>query len=181
MYVNICFIIHLEFGFNDMNTRDFETGVDYDDENVKLADRLTHITVKGEDHPVPFAQGVADGTHGGMYFPSTSSAEKLSGGMEKVSQRQDWTSHGPAWGPKEMAAEMGCPVNVTRQDEEEVSLPIRRTFHPRDKVLKFDAREEFAGRREGFVFRLGGQGIGYYEDRPLTDDDLKQSNLGQQE
>ena len=28
----------------------------------------------------------------------------------------------------------------------------------------FEAREEFAGRREGFVFRLGSLGLGYYPD-----------------
>jgi hypothetical protein len=33
------------FGLNDMNTRDFETGVVYDD-NIK-ADRITHVVPKG--------------------------------------------------------------------------------------------------------------------------------------
>lgn len=35
-----------------------------------------------------------------------------------------------------------------------------------DSALAFEPREEFAGRRGGFVFRLGSQGLGYYEDRP---------------
>lgn len=39
-----------------------------------------------------------------------------------------------------------------------------RKFSPRDMDLKFNPREEFAGRRPGFVFRLGAQGLGYYED-----------------
>lgn len=44
----------------------------------------------------------------------------------------------------------------------------RRVFDPADLDLGFDAREEWAGPRAGFVFRLGAQGLGYYEDRPFT-------------
>ena len=40
----------------------------------------------------------------------------------------------------------------------------KREFAATDASLKFDPREEFAGRRPGFVFRMGGQGLGYYED-----------------
>jgi hypothetical protein len=39
-------------------------------------------------------------------------------------------------------------------------------FSKDDFQLKYIPREEWGGRREGFVFRLGAQGIGYYEDRP---------------
>jgi hypothetical protein len=39
----------------------------------------------------------------------------------------------------------------------------KRCFND-DSKLKFDAREEFSGIRQGFVFRLGSQGLGYYED-----------------
>ena len=39
-------------------------------------------------------------------------------------------------------------------------------FSKEDFQLKYIPREEWGGRREGFVFRLGAQGIGYYEDRP---------------
>lgn len=158
-----------------MNTRDFETGVDYDDDSVRLPDRLTHVHVKGADHPVPFAQGVADGTQGGMYFTSTTRAEEGSGvGNESVKGENAWTSHGPAWGPGEMAAEMGCPDNATSAEGHSggVILSSRRKFHPRDVGLKFDPHEEFSGRREGFVFRLGGQGVGYYEDKPMTQEEL---------
>jgi hypothetical protein len=41
---------------------------------------------------------------------------------------------------------------------------VRRVFAD-DSALAFEAREEFSGRREGFVFRLGSKGLGYYEDR----------------
>jgi hypothetical protein len=178
-----------------MNTRDFETGVDYDDDAVHLSDRLTHVCVKGDDHPVPFAQGVSDGTQQGMFFASTTSAEQATAAAAASSggdsggggASSGWTSHGPAWGPEEMAAEMGCP-DTSKLGEEGagagagtgagagVVMPLRRTFHPRDKELQFDAREEFSGRREGCVFRLGGRGLGYYEDRPLTEAEL--SSMG---
>ena len=170
----------VDFGFNDMNTRGFETGVDYEDDTVHLADRLTHVHVKGEDHPVPFAQGVRDDTNQGMFFESTATAEQTaqtsgsSVGTDKGPS--GWISHGPAWGPEEMAAEMGCSTNTAALTEQAegpgVFIPRRRKFYARDKELKFAVREEFSGRREGFVFRLGGQGMGYYEDRPLTEADL---------
>lgn len=58
-----------EFGLNDINTKDFETGVEYD-EFVK-PDRLTHVMPKGSDHPTFFAKGVDDTTEGGGVFLST--------------------------------------------------------------------------------------------------------------
>ena len=44
----------------------------------------------------------------------------------------------------------------------------KRVFNERDIGLKFIAREEFGGYKEGFVFRLGAQGLGYYEDVNTT-------------
>ena len=40
----------------------------------------------------------------------------------------------------------------------------KRIFNERDFQLKFISREEFSGFKVGFVFRLGAQGLGYYED-----------------
>jgi len=40
----------------------------------------------------------------------------------------------------------------------------RRVFDD-DGPLGFDPREEFAGFRLGYVFRLGSKGLGYYEDK----------------
>ena len=40
----------------------------------------------------------------------------------------------------------------------------KRIFNERDFQLKFISREEFTGFKVGFVFRLGAQGLGYYED-----------------
>lgn len=170
-FILLFYALRVEFGFNDINTRDFETGVEYDDDVVQLSDHRTTVHVKGEDHPSPFAQGVPDGTHQGMYFPSTSTAEQAAASSNasnsRPSDQHSWVSHGPAWGPEEMAAEMGCPVRVSG------GIPPRRKFHARDKELQFTAHEEFSGRREGYVFRLGAMGVGYYEDRPLTETEIQ--------
>jgi hypothetical protein len=40
----------------------------------------------------------------------------------------------------------------------------RRQFDD-DSALDFDPREEFAGHREGYIFKLGSKGLGYYADR----------------
>lgn len=115
-----------DLGLNHMNTKDFETGVDYDDASIVLPDRLTHVVVKGEDHPTLFAKGCAgDSTPSGVFFSSGTSAQS-STALEDV-------------------------------------IPIRRHIDD-DSNRKFEAREEFAGKRAGFFFRLGSQGLGYYED-----------------
>ena len=136
---------------------------------VRLPDRLTDVHIKGDDHPVPFAQGVPDGTQHGMYFSSTTAATRSSDRAD-VKKTGGWVSHGPAWGPEELADNMGCPKHFHESNviDDEV-FDSRRHFRARDKELKFEPREEFAGKREGFVFRLGLMGVGYYEDRPLTE------------
>ena len=57
-------------------------------------------------------------------------------------------------------------------DEDEVVdsngfvFDVRRVFDVEgDSMLEFNPREEFAGMRQGFVFRLGSKGVGYYEDK----------------
>lgn len=159
------------FGLNDMNTKDFETGVNYDEKEIHLPDRLTHVSKKQVDHPYPFAQGVADGTQHGMYFPSTADSEKATR-SEESSASNKWKSVGPAWGPLDMVKELGCPPAEQDEPTEDAEVVPRRKFHQRDKQLKFKAREEFAGHREGFVFRLGAQGMGYYEDKPQTESEI---------
>ena len=55
-------------------------------------------------------------------------------------------------------------IMTTDPDPVPVPVPAGRVFND-DSCIAFDPREEFAGRRPGFVFRLGSQGLGYYEDR----------------
>lgn len=40
----------------------------------------------------------------------------------------------------------------------------KRVFSEADFALEYVPHEEWGGRREGFVFRLGAQGMGYYRD-----------------
>lgn len=48
--------------------------------------------------------------------------------------------------------------------EEVIQQATKRDFGD-DSDLEYIPREEFSGRKEGFVFRLGSRGIGYYTDR----------------
>ena len=119
-----------------MNTRDFETGLEpRSADRPVLPDRLTHVQPKSADHPLPFAQGLADGTPGGYLADATAAAAAASPSVE---------------------------------------VRVRREFDAHDASLRFEAYEEFSGRREGYVFRMGAQGLGYYQDaRPAVvwDDD----------
>lgn len=206
-----------EFGLNDINTRDFETGVDYHDNEKILPDRLTHIIPKGlftifpfskinyiniiiiyigSDHPTPFAQGCPDNTPGALYFPHDLPAS-LQNPASKTSEDYGaypdpqlppgWKSLGPQWGPLEMINELGCPPVLDENDPETFESRIedpkneetlnateevynsKRRFDDSDFQLKFRPREEFGGPRKGFVFRMGAQGLGYYEDIHAND------------
>lgn len=93
---------------------------------------------------------------------------------------QGWKSVGPQWGPIEMAKELGCPPP---QDDETIDesappdasaadIPMKRQFNENDFNLKFQPREEFGGQRIGYVFRMGAQGLGYYEDHYASEHTL---------
>jgi len=138
-----------DFGLNDINTKDFETGVDYDE--VILPDRLTHKSTKGADHPTFFAKGMDDSTPGGAcltdsIFLETSNSNKVAEGWTATPQDDDTTRN-----------------EVTIMNEEVYTS--KRVFSLDDKLLKHIPREEFGGRKEGYIFRLGLLGLGYYEDK----------------
>jgi len=138
-----------DFGLNDINTKDFETGVDYDE--VILPDRLTHKSTKGADHPTFFAKGMDDSTPGGACLTDsivleTSSSNKVAQGWTATPQDDDTTRN-----------------EVTIMNEEVYTS--KRVFSVDDKLLKHIPREEFGGRKEGYIFRLGLLGLGYYEDK----------------
>lgn len=137
-----------DFGLNDINTKDFETGVDYDE--VILSDRLTHKTTKGADHPTFFAKGMDDETPGGACLNDNVVIET----MNSTKIAEGWTA---------------APQDEIRKEEvtimsEEIYIATR-VFSSDDKLLKYIQREEFGGRKEGYVFRMGLLGLGYYEDR----------------
>lgn len=106
-----------EFGLNDINTKDYETGVKY--EEFTKPDRLTHVVPKGADHPTFFAKGVDDNTSGGGVFLSTPSYSQEAGLVD--------TAHG-------------------------------------DDGVEFEPSDHWQGSKDGFVFRLGAKGLGYYKD-----------------
>lgn len=67
-----------DFGLNDINTKDFEvvtaststnnsTG-ETDETDVILPDRVTHVVLKGADHPTVYAKGTPDATPGGIFW-----------------------------------------------------------------------------------------------------------------
>lgn len=137
-----------------MNTKDFETGYEHEDHiGPVLPDRLTNIHPKGSDHPTPFAKGTYDhdNTQGAipadiLHLPEVD-PELHHKQLEKVEEEAD--------------AVDSVPVEIS---EEVILQAIKRDFGD-DSDLDYIPREEFAGRREGYVFRLGSKGIGYYTDR----------------
>jgi len=133
---------------NDINTKDYETGVEYDE--VILSDRLTHVIPKGADHPTVFAKGTSenDSTEGGIYFVSTCDIN-----FNRDSKASAWAAH---------------PHPESKIPDEADLLPavaVKREFDPNDKLLEFIPYEEFSGSKSGFVFRLGALGLGYYTDK----------------
>jgi hypothetical protein len=135
--------------------------------------------VKGPDHPTPFAKGTTDhdNTASGMYFDSTTAASAA----EEAETTEDFAAAPAGWKAEKISVELHLSdaVNVyessaTGNFYDTVQLapieplePIhhnKRVFNEGDFQLEFLAREEFGGRRPGFVFRLGAQGLGYYKD-----------------
>ena len=61
----------------------------------------------------------------------------------------------------------GMPLELEPEvDGNGFPFSARRQFSD-DSALDFDPREEFAGRRPGYVYGLGSKGLGYYEDKRL--------------
>lgn len=116
-----------------------------------------------------------------MYLPASlqniASREHADNSDPKLPQ--GWKSVGPQWGPVEMAKELGCPSPAEGGEEPTADVgdgeltdvqPMKRQFNENDFHLKFQPREEFGGQRIGYVFRMGAQGLGYYEDAYSTID-----------
>jgi hypothetical protein len=161
-----------EFGLNDINTADYETGVTYDPH--AKPDRLTHLTTKGPDHPTPFATAVPDATPGGMYFSTTSAAATaMVQGAEKPENEGYWDSGSKmGWRARKPGEREIDDVDDDSEEvvqggitDDDLATLGKRVFDEADMTLEFDPREEFGGPRPGFVFRLGARGLGYYEDK----------------
>lgn len=135
---------------NDINTKDYETGVEYDE--VILSDRLTHIIPKGADHPTVFAKGTNenDSTEGGICFVSACDSNF---NKDSTARASDWT------------AQAHGEIKVPDESDLLPPVAVKRYFDPNDKSLEFFPYEEFSGAKDGFVFRLGALGLGYYADK----------------
>jgi zinc finger protein len=171
-----------DFGMNDINTKDYESGY-VEDTGPVLSDRQTRVHVRGPDHPTPFAKGMTDndntpnaleGAHQHTAEGSSLPAVEESGEAEYYQPPAGWSvtrADGVDSGISESEVDMSLspdlPLGVSAMAESEgTNEPFdgsRRMFSD-DSAIDFDAREEFAGRREGCVFRLGSKGLGYYAD-----------------
>jgi hypothetical protein len=130
------------------------------------------------DHPTPFAQGMQDSTPSGMYFaPPVRASGPAEAPTLSEGEARGWSSVGPSWGPESLAKDLGVIPPRPREDdadqdkewgagagENEEEYVHLRCFDEADASLQFKPREEFGRARPGFVFRMGGQGLGYYED-----------------
>lgn len=144
---------------------------------VIISDRASTATyVKGPDHPTPFAKGTADrdDTQGGVFFQTNVAA-----GGQLSTQHED-SGNSSLDGPLYCEAPAGW--SVARSEEQEISpvMPLPSAHHrvfSDDSKLGFEAYEEFSGRRAGRVFRLGSQGLGYYDDSQQQEKEQQAQHL----
>lgn len=148
-----------DFGLNDINTADFETGVDHSVEI--LADRVTTVHVKGPDHPTLFAKGTVlhDDTQGGVFFRGAESEKEP---VEASGNDAPYFNQPPAGWSVDKEASVSA---AETESSEAAGFSAARVFSD-DSALQFLQYEEFSGARAGFVFRLGSKGLGYYQDVP---------------
>jgi len=151
-------------------------------------DILTHILPKGADHPREFAQGVKDNTQGGVVFTkwesaSLSASKKTAETAEEEEEEEEegepvflTPPTGFSAGKVAKGGLEDFPKSLQLHEEENEGdmweLPFGEDYSKRhfddDSGLNneesFEAREEFAGHRPGFVYHLGSLGLGYYLD-----------------
>jgi hypothetical protein len=154
-----------DFGLNDINTMDDEY---YPKEQKILPDRLTHVYQRKPDHPTVFAKGCADATEGGFVAPSTQTATlQHSSAEEQLSTTWKADTHESSSIPRAMASS-GAKQDAENEggdDENEAySAVVRKRQFSDDSYIDFLPYEEFSGEKNGFVFRLGSKGLGYYKD-----------------
>lgn len=155
-----------------MNTKDFETGNDDSAAGVYpiLPDRLTYIHQKGPDHPTPFAKGtyINDNTSGALDLK-----DKVPETNNEISE-SDYFQPPTGWKFSRLLeeddgeAEESESISNENQQENDSTLqpnPSGLREFSNDDELEFIPREEFGGVKEGFVFRLGSKGLGYYSDK----------------
>lgn len=123
-----------------------------------LPDRLTQVYHKGPDHPTPFAKGTElnDNTTGGIVIASTT----VTPNPAQIDESQLFYQPPPGW-----------IFEKKDMDDDNTSifqsLPVSNNKRAlsNDDALDYIPREEFGGKKDGFVFRLGSKGLGYYKDK----------------
>lgn len=121
----------------DFGLNDMDTGDDdqyQGGKHAELPDRLTHVYPKLPDHPFKFAQGGVGDSTPGGYAPA------------------------PHAIPETSALSAATAVI----DASDVIVG-KRQFSD-DSDIDFLPYEWFSGAKDGFVFRLGSKGLGYYKD-----------------
>lgn len=159
---------------NDINTKDFETGVNEDyEQGPILPDRLTHKWERGADHPTPYAKGTYenDTTENGLDLQI---AGKLSTVPEETPIKDEYFEAPTGWSFEKVNENVINPVVPMGQvnagsdiQPSTIINPNKRIFND-DSALDYIPREEFYGSRPGYCFRLGSKGLGYYEDKPMV-------------
>lgn len=103
-----------------------------------------------------------------MHGPAGYSVEKYEERMQRLVSAAAALGAGaaPAAAATVTATAVGEVVvtDVGEDGTEYIAVVGAQRVFSDDSHLKFIPREEFGGRRIGFVFRLGSQGLGYYED-----------------
>ena len=158
-------------GLNDINTKDFETGVDYNDAAAGpvLPDRLTQHYEKKPDHPTFFAKGtnVNDTTIGGSCLKEfqvddshilNHQSSGVPENVQPILEAEEYCTPPEGFVAERIANPKAGILPVVNQTS------LGRNLG-NDDDFDFIPREEFYGPRHGYVFRLGSKGVGYYEDK----------------
>ena len=148
------------------------------------------------DHPTFFAKGMEDSTPGGAALTAAvagaSASASASAARSDAAANEAWFSTASlplGWVALKPGEEAGKTDGADGEGDDDggafktivpsfgsgaataatsTTVVVGRHFSPEDKHLKFLAREEFGGKHEGMVFRMGLQGLGYYEDNLVS-------------
>ena len=162
-----------EYGLNDINTADFETGYEDVEQTVVLPDRLTHVYEKSSDHPTHFATGAPDPTPGGVFrakshTPGPLRDPELPEGIQAAKHSHGGIDDNTAWDESPALGDTNNTPGLATGSEQwsiDVGTYAKRDLGD-DSALEgqFLPYEEWSGAKEGMVYRLGSLGLGYYPD-----------------
>jgi hypothetical protein len=178
-----------------MDTKNFEIGVHYDDVILsdRITQKTRRITdhptffAKGTEDSTPGGAFIRnDGQESLKNITKEKYLDNITNDETREENIEPWYSNETlplgwvALKPGQHQDSSSILGIIPEEDESEIeikskenmkstvqqeSLTHKRVFSEEDKNLKFEAREEFSGRREGYVYRLGFLGLGYYEDK----------------